>query len=347
MKAKCFHVVRRFEPLGGMESYVWKLTHNLQKLGVDITIVCEEASEDASLPVIRLGSVNERRRWKAMRKFRFAVSKYFASLEEDENRIIHSHERTLVHNVTTIHGPLMRGSGYAFPVKYLLSKRVRFWCEAEENEILGNQVKAVLPVSALWGEKITELYPRARIFSPVPPGLDFKLGKPFDGVSELVKLVFVGREWRRKGLPFAMDICSELIKKGILCSLDIYGASGFSSDQLPSYISYKGDRPSIPFDEYDLLIHPAISEPYGMVVPEALGAGCRALVSDRVGAKMLNHPLLMVRQLDLGVDAWVDGARDLLQTKGSVDFTFSTWMDLARFHSETVYPAVLMANNHS
>ena len=36
------HVVRRYGPVGGMERYVWELTHALSKLGVNVTVVCEK-----------------------------------------------------------------------------------------------------------------------------------------------------------------------------------------------------------------------------------------------------------------------------------------------------------------
>lgn len=344
MKTKCYHIVRRFEPIGGMESYVWKLTHHLQDLGVDVTVVCEKASRDPRVPCVQLGVAPERRRWKAMRSFRTAVLEYFVKIKVGNNVIIHSHERSFVHNVTTIHGPLMRETGLLFLLKYWFSRRVRFWSRAEQSEIVGDKVKAVLPVSDLWGGKIVDLYPGARIFSSAPPGLDSAHGLPFSGVEGQIKLVFVGREWRRKGLPFAIQVCSELVKTGISCSMDVYGASGLEKEDLPTFVSYKGDVPRVPFGSYDLLIHPAKSEPYGMVVPEALIAGCRVLVSDQVGAKMLNHSFLLVRRLDDGVKAWAKAAADLISSQGKSDFEFSTWSDLASYHVETVYPQVLSAS---
>ena len=64
---------------------------------------------------------------------------------------------------------------------------------------------------------------------------------------------------------------------------------GVGSADVPSqlnypFVNFKGYQKYIPFEEYDLLIHPAVSEPFGMVVIEALSSGCRALVSDQVGA---------------------------------------------------------------
>ena len=38
---KILHVVRRYGPVGGMERYVWELTHELRKLGHEVEVLCE------------------------------------------------------------------------------------------------------------------------------------------------------------------------------------------------------------------------------------------------------------------------------------------------------------------
>ena len=86
----------------------------------------------------------------------------------------------------------------------------------------------------------------------------------------------MGREWKRKGLQKAVEVCQALSEK-FSVGLDVFGVS---TNDLPrelkrSFVNYRGHQAQIPFMEYDLLIHPAVSEPFGMVVIESLSNGCR------------------------------------------------------------------------
>ena len=42
MSRSVVQVVRRFGCVGGMESYVWFLSHELIRLGYQVVVVCEE-----------------------------------------------------------------------------------------------------------------------------------------------------------------------------------------------------------------------------------------------------------------------------------------------------------------
>ena len=57
MQTSSIHIVRRYGPVGGMERYVWELTHALAKQGQKVKIICERAYDtcDDKIDVIELG----------------------------------------------------------------------------------------------------------------------------------------------------------------------------------------------------------------------------------------------------------------------------------------------------
>ena len=59
-------VVRNWGPVGGMESYVWHLSHALALLNYRITVVCEkshEATAASNIEVIETGLLPPKPRW--------------------------------------------------------------------------------------------------------------------------------------------------------------------------------------------------------------------------------------------------------------------------------------------
>ena len=82
----------------------------------------------------------------------------------------------------------------------------------ERKEILSPTVKAIVPVSELISKQIKEKYPQSRDFlkSPIHPGvasmnLESKTFNP-----SIPVIGFIGREWKRKGLPKVIEIWREL-----------------------------------------------------------------------------------------------------------------------------------------
>ena len=55
------HIVRRFGCVGGMESYVWNLTHELIKQDVQVEIICEETLANLIRESQSIGSQNRTR----------------------------------------------------------------------------------------------------------------------------------------------------------------------------------------------------------------------------------------------------------------------------------------------
>jgi len=340
---RVLHIVRRFGPVGGMERYVWRLTHELSQLGVYVQVLCQtvEGTVDPAIQVHRVDSSVERRRWKAMRDFRGSCEEFWAGFPDNSKVIVHSHERCAFHNVTTFHGPPIGGVGSQFPWWKRLQPRIKAWSRFEQAELLGSQVVAVIPVSSMIRNALKRIYPNVahRMKNPGWPGLDYTDRKQNLGTG--TKLLFVGREWKRKGLDIAINAYLKVKANHPGVTLDVYGVL---ESEVPRSlrvadrgVTFRGWQAVVPYELYDLLIHPARDEPFGMVVPEARAAGLSILISDRVGA--LDLPLSNVIKLSLHDDslAWSRAIVDALRSEKPDSEVCWTWSDLAKWHVTDVY----------
>ena len=103
---KILHVVHRYGPVGGLERYVWEVTHELAALGHQVVVVCERrhVEKPQGIEVHELGEIAPRPRWLSLLRFGRRVARWLEQNPHD-GFVIHSNERTSVHDVTTCHGP--------------------------------------------------------------------------------------------------------------------------------------------------------------------------------------------------------------------------------------------------
>ena len=342
MKHRVLHVVRRFGPVGGMERYVWRLTSELLELGAEIDILCQsvECDVDPRITVHLLEPSTDRRRWRAMRDFREQCDQFWLEFKAKEDVIVHSHERCRFHHVTTFHGPPMPGWA-ATPWYKKISPRVSAWHQWEAEEVCGREVRCVVPVSTMIGSRLLNLYPKCtqKLKSAIEPGLDSITTNTFFPVSDSLKVVFVGKEWKRKGLVRAIQILSCVRSLGFDVSLEIFGPeeTELKAMKLPDWVVLYGWVDQVPFENYDVLIHPAFQEPFGMVVPEALSAGCRVLASDNLGAAAINHRAITIRSLDDADEVWASSLLKLSGIVGDIQGSFPSWKDVAKRYLFEVY----------
>ena len=349
------HVVRRYGPVGGMESYVFYLTRALADLRIDIVILCEEdlsgTDHPPNLTVQTVGVPPMcRPRWKTMQWFRDQIVDILEALKAD-GYLIHSHERIKGHHITTQHGPLT--TGRVSPLAVFFSKRLRSWLKFEREEL---DCSMVLPVSRLLRSEIEAISNVAKLGPVAWPGMignEKSQPKPLGERSN--HIIFVGREVKRKGLDIAIDIMREIRLIDPLIELHVYGASEHEVPRkwrLP-FIRYFGWLESVPYHKYKTLIHPARIEPYGMAVAEALSQGVSCFVSNRAGVLGLRD---QISGLDLHELVSLNAARDCalqisrfqsdLKGRGSVNTKLGgsipwSWSDLAKMHYDHVYLAVL------
>lgn len=109
--------------------------------------------------------------------------------------------------------------------------------------------------------------------------------------TKTMKILFIGREWRRKGLPKVIAACRWLQKQGITVTLDIVGAQGYRGE-VPEFARFHGmlnkSRPDDLKQLKELMVGahflfvPSSAENYGMAFCEAAAYGIPAIAT-RVG----------------------------------------------------------------
>ena len=157
MSLPVIHIVRRFGRVGGMESYVWHLVHGLVDQDIQVTVICEQVCEspEASIRIVKVETSSARPRWKSMMTFRALVDQKIRDMFRGQTLLIHSHERSVCHQVTTFHGPPIeppRGFGWLSR----FNKRFTAWQQMELKELLGPNVQVILPVSSQVQQQLTK-----------------------------------------------------------------------------------------------------------------------------------------------------------------------------------------------
>ena len=346
------HVVRRFGQVGGMEKYVWQLVHQLVDLGVAAEVICEEVigSPNRAIIIHEVDVAPNARRWKSMLNFRSTADQLI--LQEIARRpvIVHSHERCIHHHVTTFHGPPMfvKDNWWRFAG---LSRRVSAWKEMERKELSGPLLQCVLPVSEMILKNLMALHPYVVSKRVVVawPGVnaDDQALSHVDRPNEILRLVFVGKEWKRKGLDIAVAL-AEAISEHRSVTLDVFGPD---AEDIPMVlrsspvVKLRGWVERVPWSQYHLLIHPARNEPFGMVVPEARLNGVPALISTATGSLALNFEGVEACGVDEPISTWFESLSDLIKKPDAYTAeTRWTWQQLAKLHLHDIYPAIKLSN---
>ncbi len=351
------HVVRRYGPVGGMERYVWETTRALAARGASVEVVCEAlyAPAPEGIAVHQVGEIASRPRWLSLLRFSRRAAAWLAAHPGDPSgpghapiRLVHSHERLGVHQVTTFHGPpfaTIRDRGWWRRV----SLRVAAQLWLERRELCGPQVCAVVPNSPLIRSQLERWFPCIgnRMATPIMPAVTA-------GPMRTARLVpaeggvigFVGQEWKRKGLDIALDVVAALkVRRPGLSVLVI----GPDPAEIRDRVAAAGVRAECPgwvdsashFPRMDLLLHPARSEPYGMAVGEAMAARVPVVISDRCGiAGSVSADAGCVLSLEADIQAWAQACeRQLGREQPPAGFVRS-WDTVAAEH-ETLYQQVL------
>lgn len=339
------HIVRRYGPVGGMERYVWELTHALHALAQPVTIICEKAHAEAAagIRVIELGEIKPKPRWVSMLRFSANVSRYLQQHPELRNNVIHSHERSAEHQVTTFHGPPIKDRKASW--LDILSPRIQTWLHLEQRELLADNVQAVLPNSDLIAAQLETFYPKVKkhLRAPAYPGVSahfFQLKRTSSNPSKRQEtLGFIGKEWKRKGLDLAVDYFKATLKQRPELHFLVAGPAPEEVKHLfidlpQSSYSLVGWMQSEAFmQQIDLLLHPARKEPFGMVIAEANAAGIRCLISDHCGiAPLLSADSGQILSLTDPTEQWQAAIIACLSSVFSVKKLDLTWQQLALQH---------------
>ncbi len=313
-----------------MEEYAYRLTQELFKLGFRITVLCEKnySRDYRGINVIELG-VHLKPHWLSHYRFSQKVNLWLLKNPESK-RIIHSHERESTHNITTFHTtPFNMGKSWIFKFSSL---RNFFYEKLERRELFSPSVRAIVPVSNILGDLINQKHPScsSKIKSAIYPavalqgcGSSRKSEIPIDGGT----LGFIGKEWKRKGLPKAIRIWHELKKCRPNLKLKVAGVTKeIISHQLNSndngieIVGFVKDK-ELFYHSIDLLIHPAKLEAFGMVISEALAMGVPVLCSSECGAsEIIKDDTGASLPYNSEISIWAEKASELLESNFLVDY---------------------------
>ena len=337
-------IVKRFGPVGGMEEYAYRLTQELFKLGFRITVLCEiNCSNDyRGINVIELG-VHKKPHWLSHYRFSNKVNRWLSENHCDK-RLVHSHERQSLHHVTTFHTTPFNFRKTRFA--RFLSLRNFFYEKLEKRELLGTNICAVVPVSNLLGNLIRLKHPEAAevLKKAIHPGVDLRLSVaqsnrriPHDGGT----IGFIGKEWKRKGLPKAIRIWRELKKTRPNLKLKIAGVSSEvlshlieNSDANVEILGFVKNKRSF-YESIDLLLHPAKLEAFGMVISEALCMHVPVICSSECGASEVLSKSSSFHIPEGQSDAsWVQSAEEILRISKLRFLSPKRWDDVAKEYEQ-------------
>jgi len=332
-------IVRRFGPVGGMERYVWELTRELAAMGHHLQVLCEvdlSPKPLANVEVHALGAVRPKPRWLAHIRFSKRVDRWLLQHPQSDT-IIHSHERITKHQISTFHGPPF-AQIYDQPVWKRLSLRARMNLWLERRELCGNQVQIIAPNSIRIARELENYYPevKERICKPVVPGVKpCTKRQPRKTAADAGVIGFVGKEWKRKGLTMAINIVSKLAETRPNLAFKVAGPPPEAIDHLFRLATFKyellGEVDSRElYQQFDLLLHPARQEPFGMVITEALSAGVPVVISDLCGAATeVNSSNGKVMPFNASIEQWVEAIDFWLNNPDhNIDYHHG-WKDVA------------------
>lgn len=343
---KVLHVVRRYGPVGGMERYVWELTQELRDLGHEVEVLCEvcPAQKPEGIAVHELGTIAPRPRWLSLLRFGKRVARWLEANPRPE-WLIHSHERLSSHHITTFHGPPF-ATVRDRPWWRKVSVRVAMQMFLERREL--TVAKCIVPNSNVISKSLAHYYPELahKLSTPVVPGVAPGVMRqarsiPTDGGV----IGFVGKEWQRKGLPFAVEIVAALRRARPNLQFCVVGPTTAEIQHL--FASWLGGYQLLGwsaqshFADFDVLLHPAKAEPYGMVISEAMAASVPVVVSDLCGAADQVAPSAgAVLPLAAPVETWANAVEQQLRRSEPVPQFVRSWRTVAQEY-EALYRQIL------
>jgi len=337
---KLIHVVRRYGPVGGMERYVWNLTQELRDLGYPVEVLCEVClgEKRQGIVVHELAKAAMRPRWRAHMQFANTVSAWLQA-NPRPGWLIHSHERVNCHDITTFHGSPF-ATIFEKPWWRLISLRVAMQLFLERREL--SVAKRIVPNSEFMKQQLIHYYPEFahKLTQPITPGVTTAVLREDRNVPRDAGVIgFVGSEWKRKGLLLAIAAIRQLRHSRPNLKIVVVGPEVAKVKKL--FAGWQGGyelagwtNPVRHWD-FDVLLHPAKAEPYGMAISEAMAARVPVVVSDVCGAAADVTPDAgSVLSLTASLEKWVDAIEQQLCRSKPVPNFVRAWNEVAQEHEQ-------------
>lgn len=196
----------------------------------------------------------------------------------------------------------------AMPKKWLsISDRLQIFLDHKAHD--NNQT--IFAASQFMRDELIELYGvNSQKIKVLYPPLNLQKLNSFSGGPKINRstssyhFAFISTSHQRKGLPLLLSVFARLNPEKFV--LHVCGLPKVIT-KLPNVINHGFLRNTAELlQEVDALVHPAVYEPFGQVVSEALACGKPVLLSNRVGAKELITPELGEVLHYNSVESWVD-----------------------------------------
>ncbi len=329
-----------------MERYVWELTRELSRLGNDVDVVCERchAEKPQGITVHELGEIASRPRWLSLLRFGARVAAWLDA-HPHAGWLIHSHERLSMHHITTFHGPPF-ATIHERPFWKRVSLRVWMQLYLEHRELASALV--IVPNSPFIKRQIAHHYPQyaGKLAEPIVPGAAPGPARTWRAVPRDAGIVgFSGKEWKRKGLPLAIEIISRLKRERPAVELWVAGPDPQAVQHL--FKEWQGGYRLLGWRdnadylrELDVLLHPASSEPYGMVISEAMAARVPVVVSEVCGAAAnVERDSGQVLSLQESPDTWAAAVEAQLARSAPPPAFIRSWEQVAEEYAK-IYEAI-------
>jgi UDP-glucose:(heptosyl)LPS alpha-1,3-glucosyltransferase len=225
----------------------------------------------------------------------------------------------------------------------------------EQHELNGPAVQKIIAVSDIVKRSLICTHPTVdpRKITVIYPAVSDKMPdmrqpctvRPKRAESKL-KLLFVGKEWKRKGLNFAVDVLKKLNMNG-KAELHVFGPEQDEVSRAlinDPNIKIHGWKTDIPWASYDILIHPAFKEPFGMVVLEARKFGIPVLTSTAAGAHEIKAKGVYALSTRESPSVWAQTIRDIMK-EPEVHIPEILWDSekMTRAYLENIYRDVALA----
>ena len=343
---KILYIARTFGPVGGMERYAFEVAREMGRRGHQVSALCRSVDETSvagcGVEIIKLNPKPAKRGWHDRYVFRDAVNEFLADpAVRGRFDIIHSHENTVGQHVSTEHGPCTAYGLRLKPWKYLdYSARKNLAIETEKFRT--PSLRALVSCSRRVQDIAVREYPflAGKITRVITPAYSYLQPVAKDPARKPRVLGFMGRDWKRKGLPKAIETFRHLRRQDSSWTMLIAGCPAETLPDklirtLPDGAQLLGRTdPQEFFSRIDILVHPATDEPFGMVMSEALTCGVPVVFSDHCGAAdHLRSEGLRVLPVNASVSDWACSCTDL-SGRDFKPFASRTWSDLAAEHEE-------------
>jgi UDP-glucose:(heptosyl)LPS alpha-1,3-glucosyltransferase len=239
------------------------------------------------------------------------------------------------HDITTFHGSLF-ATVLEKPWWKLISLRIAMQLFLEKRELANSTF--IIPNSHHIKKLVAQYYPyfAYKLTEPITPGVASCSVRKFKVVPSTGGVIgFVGKEWKRKGLQFAVEVVERLIQTRPNLQFVVVGPT--ASEVRYLFSNWSGGfvltewYGQVDYSNFDVLIHPAKIEPYGMVISEAMAAKVPVVIADTCGARDdVSTEAGSVLSLDASIDSWVEALEFQLSRNDQVPQFIRSWTQVAQ-----------------